>query len=96
MPTRLSEEEMKKPPVMGRIVRVIGNKRFGFVRMRSSKTDYFFHADDYNGSWTELAEMPNSQFPEVECIVVESNKGPRVANVTPIWDDASNSTVTGF
>lgn len=87
MPTRLSEEDLKKPPILGRIVRVVGNKRFGFVRVKGNKTDYFFHADDYNGSWMELAGLTNSQFPEVECIVVESNKGPRVGNVTPVWAD---------
>lgn len=66
----------------GQIVRLLPNKGFGFVRIKNRKEDHFFHKDDYSGDWFRLLET--TPLPYVTCIVVESNKGPRVADVTPI------------
>ncbi len=66
--------------MIGTIIRLVADRRFGFIKI--DRTEYFFHKDDYNGSWVELTE--SNPYPQVNCVIVESNKGPRVADVTPI------------
>lgn len=68
--------------VEGIIVKVHGDKRFGWIRINGMKGEYFFHKDDYKGSWEEL--VSGSSKPKISGIIVESPKGPRVGDVTPI------------
>jgi hypothetical protein len=66
--------------VEGRIVRLLPEKRYGFVRV--ARTDYFFHKDDYEGNWNDL--VASDKQVEVSCVIVESPKGTRVGDVRPI------------
>lgn len=78
--------------VVGKIVRVIEDKQYGFIRVKGHSGDFFFHAQDYNGSWIELAEIPSSKFPQVTGVIVESAKGPRLADVTPVWEEIEDGS----
>lgn len=73
--------------IRGQIVRLIYEKGFGFVRLPNHVGDFFFHRDDFNDQWATLVLLTKEELPEVLCTIVESPKGPRVANVTPIWRD---------
>ena len=67
----------------GQIVRVLPDKRFGFVKI--GRQDYFFHKDDYQGNWDELVNGDRKL--QVNCVIVESPKGPRCADVRPEISD---------
>lgn len=73
----------------GEIVRIIPDKRFGFVRIPGHSKDFFFHRDDYQGRWEDLLDHKHKV--KVSCVVVESAKGPRCADVTPIEDTQENA-----
>jgi cold shock CspA family protein len=89
MPTR----GQKTKVVQGKIVRVIAAKHFGFIRVEGQSGDFFFHSEDYNGNWQELISLPITHYPKVTGTIVESAKGPRLADITPILEeDASNQT----
>lgn len=66
--------------VEGKIVRVLPDKKYGFVRI--VRQDYFFHKDDYTGNWDQLIDSDRKL--EVSCVIVESPKGPRVGDVRPL------------
>lgn len=67
--------------VQGKIVRLLTEKKFGFIRIRNMQSDYFFHAQDYEGNFDEL-----SIGKEVTGVIVQSPKGPRVSNVRLVED----------
>lgn len=73
---------MAEGRVNGKIVRVVMDRNFGFVRIDNQRGDYFFHRDDFKGEWEALVNHPKEL--AVTCVVVESPKGPRVGDVTPI------------
>lgn len=60
----------------GTIRNKVAARGFGFIKTAESKTEYFFHADDCDGSFDSL----NIGDP-VEFEIVESRKGPRAAKV---------------
>ena len=67
----------------GIIVRVIKDKKFGFIRGEDGG-DYFFHTSDFNGFFEDLIidfeESPTSI--RVTFDASQSDKGPRAKNVT--------------
>jgi cold shock CspA family protein len=73
----------------GNIVRLIGEKGFGFIR--SQEVEYFFHRSAFNGQWEDLlfdygkASTPISVSFDLE----RSAKGPRATNVSVIKPNAA-------
>lgn len=59
------------------------NKNFGFIR--AGGLEFFFHRDDYTGSWIELvSDFDKHKEIQVEFKSVESERGPRAAEVTRV------------
>ena len=71
--------------IRGRVAKLWPNKAYGFVRAEG--VDYFFHKDDCSIPWDSL-----TQGMVVSIVVVESPKGPRCYDVTPIEVDRSGET----
>lgn len=66
----------------GVVVRIMAEKRFGFIRADEDAKEYFFHQSDLNGFFDDLVnDVENGQKVRVEFESVESQKGPRAANV---------------
>ena len=66
----------------GTIVRLMSQKRFGFIRGNDNK-DYFFHAQEFNGFFDDLiTDFEKIGRIEVTFDGVNSEKGPRASNVT--------------
>ena len=68
----------------GKVVRVIAEKGFGFIRAKENEVEYFFHHSGYNGHWIDLVNDFDKRVIIVEFEEVGSNKGPRAENVTRI------------
>jgi cold shock CspA family protein len=76
MEGRISGEKIME----GTIKTLIPNKGYGFIR--SGQDEYFFHRQDFNGHWDDLAADINAkERVEVEFEIVDSKKGPRASNV---------------
>lgn len=67
----------------GRIIRLVLERNFGFIEDENGK-EYFFHRDDYDGQFNELAEemMRNGKRIQVRFDEVASPKGARAGNVS--------------
>lgn len=64
----------------GKIVRVLQQKGFGFVRHEDM--DYFFHRDDFIGHWEDLMEdFLKLGYIDVTFQIATSPRGPRASNV---------------
>jgi cold shock CspA family protein len=59
----------------GKIIRLIREKGFGFIKAEDGK-EYFFHREEINGFWDDF-HVDN----EVEFEAVSSPKGPRGTKV---------------
>lgn len=67
----------------GEIKNIVIGRGYGFITVKNDRNEYFFHKDDYIGSWEDLTidfkiGMPTLR---VQFDVVDSYKGPRAANV---------------
>jgi cold shock CspA family protein len=68
----------------GTVVRLMPEKRFGFLKGEDGK-DYFFHQSDFHGFFDDLVEDFNAKRTiEVTFEVTPSDKGPRAAGVTRV------------
>lgn len=68
--------------MIGTVVRVMPDRRFGFIKGRN-KVDYFFHKEDFNGHFDDLVtDIGAKQIIEVSFNIVDSPKGPRAGEVT--------------
>lgn len=65
----------------GKIVRLVDEKNFGFIKAVSG-VDYFFHATGFDGHWNDLVTDINAR-KEILVEFDETNgvKGPRAENV---------------
>lgn len=68
----------------GTIIRLIGEKGFGFIKSEVDKLEYFFHRSGFNGHWDDLVIDINSKIIRVTFDSVSNQKGPRAENVTRI------------
>lgn len=66
----------------GVVSKVIIGRNYGFIRHPVTKTEYFFHRDDFNGHWGDLEAEYGHRNLEVDFEISESPKGPRACNVT--------------
>jgi cold shock CspA family protein len=66
----------------GKIIRLMGDKKFGFIEGEDQK-QYFFHFSGFNGFWDDLVnDFPMKKNIPVSFTPVESPKGPRADEVT--------------
>jgi cold shock CspA family protein len=74
----------------GNVVKVVGDKRFGFIRSQN-QGEYFFHKDDFSGHWDDLVvDMRTEKEIPVTFDPGESTKGLRAANVRRLdWPNES-------
>lgn len=72
--------------VEGVVVRVMREKRYGFIRAVGG-TEYFFHADDVNGFYDDIVDdIERKQTVKVSFESASSLKGPRASEVTRLSD----------
>lgn len=64
----------------GKVVRLVPEKQFGFIRSDVGKTDYFFHRTEFDGHWDDLVADFGKEI-KVEFNEANSAKGPRAENV---------------
>lgn len=65
----------------GTVIRLIMERKFGFIV--SEGEEYFFHRDDFNGHFDDLAEDMNKGMKvKVDFIPSKTSKGLRAADVT--------------
>jgi cold shock CspA family protein len=73
--------------MVGQIRNIPDGKHFGFITTNEGK-DYFFHKDDYQGSWSELLKLYKksgvTQFILVEFEPIQAPKGLRAEKVVKI------------
>ncbi len=70
----------------GTIIRVLGDKRFGFIHGEDN-VQYFFHQTDFNGFFDDLvADVSAKQKSNIKVTFdqVQSDRGPRAGNVTRV------------
>lgn len=66
----------------GKVVRLVADKHFGFIKSDASGIDYFFHSSGFDGYWPDLVfDFENKKEIKVEFNDVANNKGPRAENV---------------
>jgi cold shock CspA family protein len=69
----------------GTVKGIVDNKNFGFIVSESmvrGEKEFFFHRDDFAGHWNDLVEDVKGGYKvPVEFEKVESNRGPRAANI---------------
>lgn len=67
----------------GRIVRLVADKGFGFIRDDNSNLEYFFHRSEFNGHWGDLEkDCKKKMNPPVEFKGSNGgHKGPRASDV---------------
>lgn len=66
--------------MQGVIKKVDHVRQFGFIR--AANIDYFFHRDDFDGTWADLCEdFDKGGVIEVEFEPTKTDKGPRAAEV---------------
>lgn len=66
----------------GTVKNIIAKKHFGFILEPTTRTEYFFHKEDFNGHWDDLVnDHENKKIIPVEFEVMASPKGPRASNV---------------
>jgi cold shock CspA family protein len=73
--------------MIGTIVRIKEDKKYGFIRSSENYKEYFFHKDDFQGDWNDLVLHYNriGSLLKVEFEVVRNPiKGPRAQNVRGI------------
>lgn len=71
--------------MLGHIKNLISQKQFGFIVDPTTRTEYFFHREDFNGHWNDLVRDFNNDTPSpivVKFDVVNSSKGARAGNVS--------------
>lgn len=68
----------------GKVIKLVLERNFGFVEGEDKK-EYFFHKDDFNGFFKDLAEdMMAGRSVDVTFQIVPSQKGPRASEVTRV------------
>ena len=68
----------------GYVKNVAGMKQYGFIKAEDGK-EYFFHKEDFNGFWTDLAlDVENGRTVNVTFESVPSDKGPRACEVARV------------
>jgi cold shock CspA family protein len=75
----------------GKVVRVIKDKGFGFIKGDLNGVEYFFHNSEFRGHWLDLLEDIDKKVIKVEFDVVKSQRGPRAENVRRL-DWPNNAT----
>jgi cold shock CspA family protein len=66
----------------GIVKNIVVKKGFGFIMDPVTRTEYFFHKDDFNGHWDDLVnDWNNKEEVSVEFEVTPSPKGPRASKV---------------
>lgn len=70
----------------GIVKNIVQGKSFGFISVDTTRTELFFHREDFNGHWDDLvADHANGKHKiPVEFEQVNSPKGPRASNVKRI------------
>jgi len=75
---------MKGDRMKGKVVKLVLERRFGFIEGEDGK-EYFFHKDDLNGFFEDLAEdMMKGRKVDVTFTIIPSAKGPRASEVTRV------------
>lgn len=73
--------------MIGKVIKMVPGKSFGFIKSDENANHYFFHRSDFNGFFddleTDFSDGLNKNI-KVSFDVVVSNKGPRASNVTVI------------
>lgn len=65
----------------GTIVRIVADKRFGFIRCADNGIEYFFHQTAYQGDWDKLITDYSKRPVIVRFQETTGTKGPRAENV---------------
>lgn len=73
----------------GKVVRLVSEKSYGFIRGKENGVDYFFHSTGFDGHWNDLIEDLNDK---KEILVtfddVQTSKGARAENVVRLDNGA--------
>jgi cold shock CspA family protein len=66
----------------GKIARLIADKGYGFIKCDEDQKEYFFHRQDYQGNFDDLAaDVEDHRVVDVIFESVSSTKGPRAGDV---------------
>ena len=66
----------------GKVLRVVEQKGFGFIKSDVDSADYFFHKTGFDGHWDDMVADLRQRIPiMVEFDTVMGTKGPRAENV---------------
>lgn len=65
--------------MIGKLKSIIGIRSFGFIGVGAD--EYFFHKDDYLGTWSQLVEDANLGEIVLEFDPINGPKGLRAQNV---------------
>ena len=81
----LKEHLNKKENNMeGKIIRIVEDKGFGFIRSEETGLEYFFHRTGFNGNFEGLGRKVQRGEVKVGFVVVTNPKGPRAENVVEL------------
>lgn len=68
--------------MLGLLKSLNASKGYGFITGETSKTDYFFHRDSFDGHWNDLEkDFENGDKIELEFEPTRTSKGLRAENV---------------
>jgi cold shock CspA family protein len=67
----------------GKVVKIIDQRMFGFIRGEDDK-DYFFHRDDFSGHFNDLVQDLGNKQIAVTFDVTQSKKGLRASNIVRV------------
>lgn len=66
----------------GKLKRIYGDMRYGFIRSNSDKQDYFFHKSDFDGNWDSLvSDFDHHVQIYLHFEPTQTDKGPRAKEV---------------
>lgn len=65
----------------GKIIRIVPDKGFGFIKSDLNQVDYFFHKSEFDGHWMDLVDDFDNKEIRVRFDEAMTNKGPRAEKV---------------
>lgn len=68
----------------GKIIRIVEDKGFGFIRSEETGLEYFFHRSGFNGDFEGLMKKVRRGEVSVRFDQVQNPKGPRAENISEI------------